>query len=395
MSLSIEKFAQLLSEGVHRIRLREAKTIQAIQDELGYALGRAGGSSIEYWRKGHLPPTLTDVEKLARELVRRGGLERGWLEQFLVSAEHPYPGQLAEEIFSPARPKPGRPATPPLEPPPLELNPFIVGPPITRPAAFFGRAYELRRIFNLWRRFPLQNVAIIGPKRGGKTSLLHYLRRITRVGAAEVRPQQRTDWLAQPDRYRWIFVDFQDARMCLRERLLRYLLESLELPAPQPCPLEKFLDIVSTNLQTPTIIMLDEIGAALAAAELDMQFWGSLRSLGSNLTSGNLGFVLTAHELPADLAQASGKPSPFFNIFGHTFKLGPLTDPEARELIASSPRPFNEADVDWILTQSGGWPYLLQILCYARLAALQEGQTGPAWQREATRQMAPYWYLFS
>nr|HMQ53566.1 hypothetical protein [Anaerolineae bacterium] len=118
MSLSIEKFAQLLSEGVHRIRLREAKTIQAIQDELGYALGRAGGSSIEYWRKGHLPPNLTDVEKLARELVRRGGLERGWLEQFLVSAEHPYPGQLAEEIFNPARSKPGRPATPPLEPPP-------------------------------------------------------------------------------------------------------------------------------------------------------------------------------------------------------------------------------------------------------------------------------------
>ncbi|HMR65513.1 MAG TPA: hypothetical protein PKE64_16015, partial [Anaerolineae bacterium] len=252
MSLSIEKFAQLLSEGVHRIRLREAKTIQAIQDELGYALGRAGGSSIEYWRKGHLPPNLTDVEKLARELVRRGGLERGWLEQFLVSAEHPYPGQLAEEIFNPARSKPGRPATPPLEPPPLEPNPFIVGPPITRPAAFFGRTHELRRIFNLWRRFPLQNVAIIGPKRGGKTSLLHYLRRITGAGPAELRPQQRTDWLAQPGRYRWIFVDFQDARMCLRERLLRYLLEKLDLPAPQPCPLEQFLDIVSTNLQTPT-----------------------------------------------------------------------------------------------------------------------------------------------
>lgn len=395
MSLSIEKFAQLLSEGVHRIRLREAKTIQAIQDELGYALGREGGSSIEYWRKGHLPPHLAEIEKLAREIVRRGGLERGWLEQFLASAEHPYPGRLVEEIFSPAWRRPSRPVTPPLELPSLEPNPFIVGPPITRPGSFFGRTHEVRRIFNLWRRFPLQNVAIIGPKRAGKTSLLHYLRRITSAGPEDLRLNQRSDWLAQPEGYRWIFVDFQDARMCLRDRLLRYLLECLDLPAPQPCPLEKFLDIVSVSLQTPTIIMLDEIGAALAASELNMQFWGSLRSLGSNLTGGNLGFMLTAHELPADLAQASGKPSPFFNIFGHTFKLGPLAEAEARELIASSPRPFGEAEVDWILTQSGGWPYLLQILCHARLAALQEGQTGQAWQREATRQMAPYWYLFS
>jgi hypothetical protein len=45
-----EQFAQLLTEAVHRIRFRESKTIQIVQDELGYALGRDGGSMIEYWR---------------------------------------------------------------------------------------------------------------------------------------------------------------------------------------------------------------------------------------------------------------------------------------------------------------------------------------------------------
>jgi hypothetical protein len=88
----------------------------------------------------------------------------------------------------------------------------------------------------------------------------------------------------------------------------------------------------------PSVVLLDEIGAALAAPELDQEFWWSLRSLGSNQTGGRLAFVLTAHELLARLAQAQGKPSPFFNIFGHTLLLGALSEAEAHELIASSPR---------------------------------------------------------
>ncbi|MBW7886582.1 MAG: hypothetical protein H3C34_28925 [Caldilineaceae bacterium] len=48
MAENAERFAQLLTEGLHRIRRREGKTIAAIQDELGYALGREGGTAIEY-----------------------------------------------------------------------------------------------------------------------------------------------------------------------------------------------------------------------------------------------------------------------------------------------------------------------------------------------------------
>jgi hypothetical protein len=389
-----EKFAQLLSEAVHRIRLREAKTIQAIQDELGYALGREGGSTIEYWRKGHLPPSLEDLEKLAYELARRAGLGREWLEQFLVCANHPYPGQFCEQLFPVEEAAPAwAEVASPAGSPEMGLNPFIVGPPIVEPGHFFGRSYELRRIFGLWRRVPLQNVAIIGPKRGGKTSLLHCLKGITRALPEQLRPGQRGEWLPQPERYVWVFVDFQDARMCQRERLLRFLLTSMAMPIPEPCDLENFMDVVSMRLERPTIILMDEISSALASAELDEQFWGSLRSLGSNLTGGNLAFVLTSHEAPAQLAEERGKPSPFFNIFGHTFKLGPLAEAEARELISCSPRPFSLADVNWILAQSGCWPFLVQILCHARLTALDYGLPGEAWKREGMRQMAPYWYL--
>jgi hypothetical protein len=350
-----------------------------VQDELGFALGREGGSCIEYWRKGHIPATMGDVEELARELVKRGGLDQEELSQFLHSAGHPQPTSLRDELFPPQA----------LE----ELAPFVVGPPISHPRQFFGREQDLKRIFGLWERLPLQNIAVIGLQRSGKTSLLRYLANITTATTVQLRPGQRTDWLSQPERYQWVFVDFQDARMGERERLSRYLLTSLNMPVPDVCDLASFIDIVSQHLQRPTLILMDEIGAGLACPELDQQFWWSLRSLGSNFTQGRLGFLLTAHKAPDILAHAHDKTSPFFNIFGHTLKLGPLSEGEARELVTSSPLPFDPVDVEWILVQSGRWPALLQILCHTRLTALEEGQTGDIWQEEGLRRMAPFRYL--
>jgi len=400
MTKSPEKFAQLLTAAIYKIRIAESKTIKKtvslIQDELGYSLGREGGTCIEYWRKGYVPAKLEDVEMLAGELVKRGGLEGTELTQFLASAGHPNPAGVTSRLFSPAPEGQPRPATPlPDQARPVaeQLAPFIVGPPITRPRQFFGRTQELTRIFGVWKHFPLQNVAVIGRHRAGKTSLLHYLATICTSDPAQLRPDQRTDWLPRPEQYRWVFVDFQDARMGQRERLLRYLLTSFGIPLSEPVTLNNFLDLVSDQLQRPTIVLMDEIGAGLASPELDQQFWWSLRSLGSNYTGGRLGFVLTAHEAPDLLAHEYGKPSPFFNIFGHTINLGPFTEPEARTLIASSPRPFSGDDVEWIMAQSGRWPALLQLLCDTCLTALTEGQAGPAWRSEGLRRLEPFGYL--
>ncbi len=105
---STESFARLLTEGVHRISLQESKNIAVIQDELGYALNKKGGSSVEYWRKGNIPVRMADIEVLARELTRRGGLERSWLERFLRSAGHPAADTLVDELFP--EPETDRPA---------------------------------------------------------------------------------------------------------------------------------------------------------------------------------------------------------------------------------------------------------------------------------------------
>ncbi len=275
-----------------------------------------------------------------------------------------------------------------------ETSPFITGSPITHPRHFFGRQKELKRLFDLLKRHPLQNAVIIGKRRIGKTSLLHYLKNITTTPPEQLRPSQKYDWLPHPENYKWIFVDFQDSRMASRERLLGYILECLNIKVPTPCNLDYFMDEVSDNLHNPTVILLDEIGVGLQRCpELDDEFWECLRSLATNHTRGNLAFILATHESPIELARNTGHSSPFFNIFGYSATLGALTEAEARELIASSPIAFAEEDVEWILQQSQRLPLLLQILCRERLFSLEDGETGDEWREEGLRQIEPFAHL--
>jgi hypothetical protein len=270
----------------------------------------------------------------------------------------------------------------------MHSSPFVIGPPITEPHQFFGREYVLKRIFEVWKYTPLQHIAIVGLKRSGKTSLLHYLRHIIDTPIDKLRPGQRNDWLIPG--YQWVFIDFQDPRMCYQESLLRHILIELDMPVPEPSDLVSFMEILDSYLETPTLILLDEIGAGLASPDLDEQFWWGMRSLGSNHAGGKIGFLFTAHQPPEDILVNDDKPSPFFNIFGHVLNLGPLSETEALELITSSPQPFESKDIKWILAQSGCWPALLQILCHSRLTALEEGRHDNAWQTKALRRMKPY-----
>ena len=264
---------------------------------------------------------------------------------------------------------------------PPSLPPFLAGPPITHPSGFFGREKEIKRIINLVRYLPMQNAAIIGPRRSGKTSLLHYLKNAS------------SDLLGS-NNHNWIFIDFQDARLGVRSQLLTSLLERMQLSKPTMCDLESFMDIVSDELQTPTVILMDEIGVALQRyPELNEDFWESLRSLATNQVGGKLAFILAGAEAPEQLAHQSGIGSPFFNIFGYVATLGPLRDSEARALISSTPIPFSEEDVNWILEESGRWPILLQILCRERLLSLEEEIPDNQWQQEAIQQISPFLYL--
>jgi hypothetical protein len=87
--------------------------------------------------------------------------------------------------------------------------------------------------------------------------------------------------------------------------------------------------------------------------------------------SGILSFVVTISEPPDKLANGyDNKILPFFSIFGHTLHLDALTESEARELIANSPKPFSAKEIEKMLKESGCWAAPLQILCDRRLQAL-------------------------
>ncbi|MEG3861941.1 hypothetical protein [Microcoleus sp. herbarium12] len=176
-----------------------------------------------------------------------------------------------------------------------------------------------------------------------------------------------------------------------REELLRYILESLKMNVPSPYDLDRFMEVVSRNLHQPTVILLDEIGVGLQRCpELDDGFWESLRCLATNQTNGNLGFILAAPESPLKLATSTGYSSPFFNIFGYTTTVGAMTEPEVRELIGSSPIPFADGDVEWILNQSERLPLLLQILCRERLFSVEDGGTEDDWREVGLEQLKPF-----
>jgi tetratricopeptide (TPR) repeat protein len=86
--------------------------VRVVQDELGYALGKAGGSMVEFWRKGNLPAKQQDLDALARLLVARGGMERAWLEELLLAAGYGVGGAALCDALFPARSRRALPSPP-------------------------------------------------------------------------------------------------------------------------------------------------------------------------------------------------------------------------------------------------------------------------------------------
>ncbi len=339
--------------------------------------------------------------------VERFGEENGIWASYLLYGD---PGV----VYFPEKEAPGTgglPGSSPAPEPVRDPAPFIVGPPVSNPAGFFGRERVLNRLFGLWKHTPMQNAAIVGPRRSGKTSLLLYLKNVSRARPEALRPGQQGHRLPDPERLHWVYVDFQDPRMGGRNSLLGSLVSGMNLnldplsgglgdrlrrvrAGEEPCTLDLFMELVSAGLETPTVILLDEMDLVMKRyPELDNGFWEALRSLATNQVRGNLGFALSSAGAPEELAHHSGLSSPFFNIFGYTTELEPLTEPESRELIGSSPVPFDTGDVEWILAQSRGWPILLQVLCRERLAALEANETGEQWREDALVQMRAFGHL--
>jgi len=379
---SEKKFSMMLSQVFDRIATLESKSKLTLYDEIGYALGRSGGSAIQYWIYNHkIPSKLSELELLV-ELIndRQGWLHWQEIEDFLMVSGHPNAQQIAKRYVN----QPGF-----IQELAQQGSPFVVGPPIFEPINFFGRTKEIQRVFMALQGSVLQHSAIIGKPRSGKTSLLHYLRKITQTPINQLRPHQKSNWLPLPDRYQWVFVDFQDPRMGTIEGFFRYLIHQLGFIQPQESHLSVFVDTLAKKIHLPTVILLDEIQAAFMIPGLDKQFWWALRSLSTNLTEGKLAFVITSQKSLGDIVLDDGLPSPFLNIFGHVMNLGPFTEEESEQFLQDAPIELTQEEINWILLTSQRWPALMQILCNLKYEADSEVSISD-WKTVGVERLKPY-----
>ncbi|RKZ42007.1 MAG: hypothetical protein DRQ49_03390 [Gammaproteobacteria bacterium] len=245
--------------------------------------------------------------------------------------------------------------------------------PISNPRQFFGRRALVDRIFSVWKKIPLEHVAIVGPKRSGKTSLLNYM-------------MQNTTQFKQ--KYDWVFVDFDNVRMQQLDTLLPYILDELKLDTSD-CDLINFTTKLEDDLKKPAVIMMDNIESGIQSSELDDAFWNNMRYLGSHVEK--LGFCVASRYSCTqleELAIAQDKSSPIYNVFDEV-KLGPLTEKEGRTFLQRTSLP--KKDAGWILQQSHYWPVLLQELYKTQL----ESDDRHDWKKVGLEKTKRYQYLWA
>ncbi|MFK7805838.1 MAG: hypothetical protein AB8G95_29680, partial [Anaerolineae bacterium] len=170
------KFGDHLSNALHEIKRHSGKKISVLMDELGYGFEpELSGDTIESWRYRKAPPTLAHLETLARLIIgyKAAVHDRGWLDTFLQSAEHPYPQAICDELF-PSKDKPQEPEQKPAQTvvnrlPPPSLKAYA--PPAV--SNFVGRQPDLTRY-----KISLEKqtfAAISGMAGVGKTTLMSVL----------------------------------------------------------------------------------------------------------------------------------------------------------------------------------------------------------------------------
>jgi uncharacterized protein len=229
-------------------------------------------------------------------------------------------------------------------------NPFTYGGRITNPAQFIGRTKELNIIFSALETAhsgQLQHVQIVGERRIGKSSLLYHVTQIYK---------QR---LTQPEKYRFVYVDLQDAHCHKLEGLLKYVLGELKVPAkPTLANFQEAVEDLNRNGIYP-VLCLDEFEHLTKHKD---QFPDDVFEVWRSLASGSkLAFITASQTSLGQLIQQGNLTSTFHNIFIY-LELGNLTEPEARALLArNTDRPFTEEEIGKLFKLASYHPAHLQI----------------------------------
>jgi transcriptional regulator with XRE-family HTH domain len=247
---------------------------------------------------------------------------------------------------------------------PAPDNPFFHRGPLRDPAYFFGRVREVRFLADLLCQE--QSVAVRGPRRFGKTSLLFPL----------AHPDIATMHGLGADTTRWVYLD-GGTLSGLGEEWFYGAVDHACGGEEDSVPYSRFVERLRglTTKGIRLILALDEFELVAANPHFGQGLFNRLRGLAAQFP---LQFV-TASKAPLvelTFAHRETLSSPFFNIFA-PLHLGLLAEAEALDLLATlsarGGRPFAPDTLAYLLDLAGPHPLFLQVAGY-RAFALEDGQ---------------------
>jgi hypothetical protein len=259
-------------------------------------------------------------------------------------------------------------------------NPFFHRGPIHEAKYFFNRQREVSEALGLLRN--LQNVALVGPRRIGKTSLLFHL----------ADPSIHGDHSLSRAEYVFAYLDGEELTELdagqIRGAMVGELAAALQtgtsgdedqaraIALPQgPLTYRAFRRTVRqlTERDLKLILCFDEFECLAANRHLGPSFFSSLRGLAGQF---GVAYVTASKTLIQALtyAHAGTLSSPFFNTFAY-LHLGLFSDEDAQGLIeslaAEAGAPFPSKLRDLVVRLSGPHPLLLQIAGFHAFEAWQ------------------------
>jgi len=250
-------------------------------------------------------------------------------------------------------------------------NPYMNRVMIQNSEEFYGRRNEIEKIYSRIGSSRPQSISIVGERRIGKSSLLNYI----------YQPVNLNKYLKNPEKYIYIFIDFQERRgigvkdffTIIFQALIAAFGGGLEIDVEPDY--EGFKKVISVfdEQKLKLIMLFDEFELVTKNENFDTEFYSFCRSIANNY---NVSYIVASGRNLQNLCYSKQiSDSPFFNIFSN-LTLSQFTPEEAKSLIC---KPAEKLDVsliphvDFVLDIAGYYPFFIQMACAALYEHLKNG----------------------